>query len=71
VAKTRLDEQESDIRREHRTSRQGTTKSIPSKVRSVDPASVRQRLSELPWEICVVLPVKEGDKEPRGALMAA
>jgi hypothetical protein len=50
----RVDGQEPDIRRQHRTSGQLTAKSISIKVRSVDPATVHGRRLSLSQEICSV-----------------
>jgi hypothetical protein len=50
----RVDGQEPDRRRQHRTSGQLTAKSISIKVRSVDSAMVHGRRLSLPQEICFV-----------------
>ena len=53
-ANVRVDGQEPDIRRQHRTSGQLTAKSVSIKVRSVDSAIVHERRLSLPQEICSV-----------------
>ena len=50
----RVDRQEPDIRRQHRTSGQLTAKSVSIKVRSVDSAMVHGRRLSLPQEVCSV-----------------
>ena len=50
----RVDGQEPDTRRQHRTSGQLTAKSISIKVQSVDPATVHGRRLSLSQEICSV-----------------
>jgi len=64
----RVDGQEPDIRRQHRTSGQLTAKSTSIKVRSVDSAIVHGRRLSLPQEICFVSPRRL--RLPKGNLTA-
>jgi hypothetical protein len=64
----RVDGQEPDIRRQHRTSGQRTAKSISIKVRSVDSAMAHGRRLSLPQEICSVSLRRL--RRPRGILTA-
>ena len=64
----RVDGQEPDIRRQHRTSGQLTAKSTSIKVRSVDSAMVHGRRLSLPQEICFVSPRRL--RLPKGNLTA-
>ena len=67
-ANVRVDGQEPDIRRQHRTSGQLTAKSVSIKVRSVDSAMVHGRRLSLPQEICFVSPRRR--RLPKGNLTA-
>ncbi len=64
----RVDGQESNIRRQHRTSGQLTAKSTSIKVRSVDSTTVHGRRLSLPQEICSVSRVRL--RLPKGKLTA-
>jgi hypothetical protein len=64
----RVDGQEPDIRRQHRTSGQRTAKSISIKVRSIDSAMAHGRRLSLPQEICSVSLRRL--RRPRGILTA-
>lgn len=64
----RVDGQEPDTRRQHRTSGQLTAKSTSIKVRSVDSAMVHGRRLSLPQEICFVSPRRL--RLPKGNLTA-
>ena len=67
-ANVRVDGQEPDTRRQHRTSGQLTAKSTSIKVRSVDSAMVHGRRLSLPQEICFVSPRRL--RLPKGSLTA-
>ena len=67
-ANVRVDGQEPDTRRQHRTSGQLAAKSTSIKVRSVDSAMVHGRRLSLPQEICFVSPRRL--RLPKGNLTA-